>query len=1155
MYPHSLPSSRWLGLVFCFALLGIAPIQAAEIRMPANPSVSPDGTKVTFDWNGDIWVTSTQGGKATRLTSHSSKDREPKFSPDGKTIAFVSDREGGAYQIFVMDAAGGPVRQITHHTAGFNLQGWAHDGKALLATSIRDHAWRHANRFFLVSVLGDPFETLLFDDQGQQGSLSPTGQLLYCREGTQWWRKGYHGSQASQIWLREKDGAQKKLLDPPPLVPGTKISHSQERGALWPQWIGASPSYLYVGAQDGSFNLWEQDLASGANFKVTDFKDDLVLYPSISGDGSTIVFRRLFDFYRIKRTGPGKYSEPTLLKIDITQDQEPVKIEQRSLSVASAVDFSADGLEMVFVAGGDLWVMDTELKEPVALLQSSAEEREPTFAPDGESIVFVGDRNGNTELFQAKKGNPKEFWWRQKNFDISPLTKDGEVKSALSFSPDGTHLAFQRGRGNLVVAKWDPKTGLGAETTVVRSFSKVDYDWSPDGKWFTFAKEDDSFNRDVFVTPIDGSKPPFNISRHPRNDSNPVWSPDGKMIAFLGQRDKEEVDIKFVYLATEDNDKNARERQVEKAMDKMKSRRPLGQPTSKTGATTGSEKGNPGGAIRPSTATTPPKPVVKIDFDRLEQRVKVIANTDVRESQLFWSPDSKKLGFVATGVFTVEFPEELKPKQINSGSGTNPRWLKSGSVVWLLGGSPASFNPTTAPTAAPVTGTATPSGRTPRGAAPAASSAATAAESGGTAYRFAALQTVNNSGKQAEVFDQCWRIMRDNWYDEKLNNRNWNDIRAKYLPLAMSAPDMEAVGQAINMMLGELNGSHLAFSNTGGGPPRRGPAPVEEPAGVAWRAVTPHLGLRFDPSHPGPGLLVKDVINGSPADKSTGKILVGETVVSLDGKTLLKGMDFAKNFNGPQARDMALVVKDLKGVERTVVLRPISFTTARSLLYDKWLLDNEAMVHKLSQGKLGYLHISAMDMPSFHKFEEKLAGAGLGREGLIIDVRENGGGSTADLLLTCLTQPGHAITVPRGGQPGYPHDRLIFPRWDKPITVLCNQNSFSNAEIFSHAIKHLKRGKLVGVPTAGGVISTGGTSIMDVGFLRMPFRGWYLAGDGQDLELNGAVPDYILWPKPEQLTSGKDIQMEKAVEVLLKDVELFLAKPQPKRTKSSERGD
>jgi tricorn protease len=230
---------------------------------------------------------------------------------------------------------------------------------------------------------------------------------------------------------------------------------------------------------------------------------------------------------------------------------------------------------------------------------------------------------------------------------------------------------------------------------------------------------------------------------------------------------------------------------------------------------------------------------------------------------------------------------------------------------------------------------------------------------------------------------------------------------------------------------------------------------------------------------------------------------------------------------------------------------PISYLQARQSLYGMWMDDNRSAVEKQSQGTLGYLHIQAMDMPSFHKFEEMLHFAGAGKKGLVIDVRENGGGSTADLLLTALTQPVHAYTVPRGGSvPGYPQDRKIFASWTKPVVVLCNQNSFSNAEIFSHAIKTLKRGRLVGVPTAGGVISTGGTSIMDVGFLRLPFRGWYLAGNGEDLELNGAIPDVVIWPKPGDTA---DRQLEKAVQMLSEDVKIFEARPLPAPRKASQR--
>ena len=190
---------------------------------------------------------------------------------------------------------------------------------------------------------------------------------------------------------------------------------------------------------------------------------------------------------------------------------------------------------------------------------------------------------------------------------------------------------------------------------------------------------------------------------------------------------------------------------------------------------------------------------------------------------------------------------------------------------------------------------------------------------------------------------------------------------------------------------------------------------------------------------------------------------------------------------------------------------------------------------------------------SFSKFEEQLYAVGAGKDGLVIDVRENGGGNTADHLLTALMQPVHAITVPRGGEPGYPHDRKIYATWNKPIVVLCNQNSFSNAEIFSHAIKTLKRGQLVGVATAGGVISTGAQRIMDVGMIRVPFRGWFVLGSGEDMELNGAVPDHILWPKPGQMPHGEDVQLMKAIDVLQADVRAWKQKPRPPLRKASER--
>jgi tricorn protease len=282
----------------------------------------------------------------------------------------------------------------------------------------------------------------------------------------------------------------------------------------------------------------------------------------------------------------------------------------------------------------------------------------------------------------------------------------------------------------------------------------------------------------------------------------------------------------------------------------------------------------------------------------------------------------------------------------------------------------------------------------------------------------------------------------------------------------------------------------------------------------------------------------------------------------IDGVKVGPKTDLTEVLNGPLERMIRLTVrgdeetgkernKELE--DRTVLIRPASYTSIRTQMHRDKIRKNRAMIDKLSGGKIGYVYVPRMQWNEFIKFEEEIYARGAGKDGLIIDVRNNGGGFTADHLLTVLSPPEHAFTVPRGGERGYPQDRRVYATWSKPITVLCNQNSFSNAEIFSHAIKELGRGKLVGVETSGGVISTGSKMIMDVGTLRMPFRGWYRLSDGQDMELNGAKPDITIWPEAGELSKGHDRQIEKAVEVLKKDIAAFQKRPQPKAVRASER--
>jgi tricorn protease len=193
-------------------------------------------------------------------------------------------------------------------------------------------------------------------------------------------------------------------------------------------------------------------------------------------------------------------------------------------------------------------------------------------------------------------------------------------------------------------------------------------------------------------------------------------------------------------------------------------------------------------------------------------------------------------------------------------------------------------------------------------------------------------------------------------------------------------------------------------------------------------------------------------------------------------------------------------------------------------------------VHAESDDRVAYVHIESMDVESLELYERDLYAEAHGKEALIIDVRDNGGGWTTDLLLTSLLAGDHATTVARGAGPGYPEDRRLLYAWTKPVVVLCDEHSFSNAEIFSWAIRALGRGPVVGQRTYGGVISTGGTHLVDGSWVRLPFRGWWSKLDGSPLEGSGCVPDHPVLNAPGEVVRGVDAQLEKALELALEQI-------------------
>ena len=289
------------------------------------------------------------------------------------------------------------------------------------------------------------------------------------------------------------------------------------------------------------------------------------------------------------------------------------------------------------------------------------------------------------------------------------------------------------------------------------------------------------------------------------------------------------------------------------------------------------------------------------------------------------------------------------------------------------------------------------------------------------------------------------------------------------------------------------------------------------------------------------GYRVTHILPDGPADLEEGGLMIGDVIMTVGDQSLRDNgrlQDLRAAMEDRLLIETLFALRSEDGTERTVLLLPSSYSTWSRLDREAEIQKRRDDVDAASAGRLGYLHIQSMNMPSVHRFEQDLYAAAHGKDGLIIDVRDNGGGFTTDILLASLTAPRHAYTIPRGANiedvrpDSYPRDRRLLYAYSQPIIVLCNENSFSNAEIFSHAIKTTGRGMLVGEETYGGVISTGSFTLIDGTRVRDPFRGWFLP-DGTDMESRGAIPDIHVERTPADEHAGRDAQLDVAVQTLL----------------------
>jgi tricorn protease len=372
------------------------------------------------------------------------------------------------------------------------------------------------------------------------------------------------------------------------------------------------------------------------------------------------------------------------------------------------------------------------------------------------------------------------------------------------------------------------------------------------------------------------------------------------------------------------------------------------------------------------------------------------------------------------------------------------------------------------------------------------------------------------------MFDDAWRTMKYRFYDPKMHGMDWDAMRAKYRPLVEYVGDRQELLNIVNEMIGELNASH-----TGAAPP---PGGGREPGAVS----TAHLGVELEPDAAGGRYRVTHVYEDGPADKDWVKVKVGDYLIAIDGKPVKAGDEYWSLLNYRLNRKVAVTFNDKpteEGAWRTRI-EPISMGNYSQLRYERWVKDRRAMVDKLSGGRVGYVHIQAMNPPSLRRFEKELREY-RNKEALVIDQRWNGGGNIEQELLAILVQKQYQVWQPRGTEATTRPLAGFFG----PKVVLQNWRSASNAEMFPAGFRALGLGKVIGTPTMGAVIGTGSYSLIDGSTVRTPGVGVYLYDKTQtNLENYGVQPDIRVENTPEDNLAGRDRQLEAAVAELLKEL-------------------
>ena len=1054
--------------------------QPAQTPLPsfAEPGISPDGREIAFVSAGDIWTVSATGGEARLLVAHRASETRPMYAPDGRRLAFVSARTGGG-DIYILDFASGALRRLTFDDGLEQLDGWSRDGQWIYFSSTsRDIAGM--NDVYRVRATGGTPMAVTDDRYVNEfaGAIAPDGRTLaFSARGNssgQWWRRGHSHLDMSELWTLSlgEDGAAGRY---------TQLTHRNGKSS-WPMWSADGRHIYFMSDRDGAENLWvRQASGQAAPKKLTSFRGGRLLWPTISHDGKRIAFEREFGIWTVDISGADA-AEARQVGITRRGAITPPDVERvRSTSQFSELALSPDARKIAFVSRGEIFASASrDGGDAVRVTMTPAIESSPVWAPDSRTLAYVSARDGEPRIYLYDFTTNVE----------RPLTAGGGDRGP-AFSPDGRKLAFVRNRRELRVIEVDTKDGKDTKLSEGLFGDSLDTggaQWSPDGRWLAiFATGTKGFTN-VHLIPAAGG-PPRAASFVSNVFANTIsWGRDGTFVLFDTRQRTENGQLARVDLVP--RTPRFREDQFRDLFT------PPARPAPSEPRTPPPADAPP--AADPKTAKPEPAKPVEPVFDEIRTRISLLpVGVDVLSHAV--SPDGKQVVLIAGAEGQQNlylYPlDELATDRVarqltTTASGkADPQFSPDGREIFYLDGGRVSI--------------VTVEQRTSR------------------TVNVTAEMTVDFDTEKHEVFKQAWTLIRDNFYDPAFHGVDWNESQKIYAPRIAGAGSPDEMRRLLNLMIGDLNASHLGTSGPGGGGPLAG-----------------KLGLRFDRvEYERTGRLrVTEVIPLGPAAVAR-DIRAGDYLLAIDGAVLGAGVNLDERLQHRiDRRVMLRISSSADGASpREVAVRPINQGTEKNLLYRAWVEANRAYVHKQSGGRLGYVHMFSMGGPQLEQLYMDLDAENHARDGVVIDIRNNNGGFVNVYAIDVIArQPYLRMTV--RGMPEAPARTVLGQRaLEAPTALVINQHSLSDAEDFTEGYRTLKLGPVIGEPTSGWIIYTWNTQLIDGSGFRLP-RMKVAGADGKNMELNPRPVDIPVTRPVGETKTGKDTQLDRAVAELLKKI-------------------